>query len=121
MATAQLALDIPTSPPPPAAFLRVDEIGVALHAPRETRAWWELYRLHHAARLTTVAVRMPGDLVDIACTDRAHAQWLADRLYALGVPKISLKVRGGAAMTHRDPDPEPDDGDLGPWCTKEQR
>lgn len=78
-----------------AAFLRVDEIGVALHAPRETRALWELYRLRHAARLTTVAVRMPGDLVDIACDDRPHAQWLADWLYSLGVPKVSLKVHGG--------------------------
>jgi hypothetical protein len=98
MTTAQLALDIPAPQPPPAAFLRVDEIGVALHAPRETRMLWELYRLRHATRLTTIAVRMPGDLIDIACDDRAHAQWLADWLYSLGVPKASLKVHGGASV-----------------------
>lgn len=78
------------------AYLRVDEIGIALHAPRETRQWWELYRLRMADRLTTVAVRMPGDLVDIACDDRDHATWLAQKLRSLGVPQVSLKVHSGS-------------------------
>lgn len=97
MTATQLALDIPAPAPSHVVYLRVDEIGIALHAPRETRQWWELYRRHHAARLTTVAVRMPGDLIDLACGDRAHAQWLADHLYSLGVPKVSLKVHSNAA------------------------
>lgn len=84
------------------AILRVDEIGLVLHAPRETRTWWELYRKRHATRLTTVTVRMPGDLVDVACDDRAHAQWLHDQLRARGVPQRSLTVR---TSPNREPSP----------------
>lgn len=94
MTAAQLAFEIPAPAPAPRAALRVDEIGVALHAPRETRVWWELYRRRMADRLSTVAVRMPGDLVEIACKDRAHAEWLRDEFRARGVPQISLTVIG---------------------------
>ena len=73
--------------------LQVDEIGIALHTPAETRQWWELFRRLHAARLTTVAVRMPGDLVEIDCEDRPHAEWLRAELRSRGVPQISLKIR----------------------------
>ncbi|MFF0736838.1 hypothetical protein ACFYVK_35155 [Streptomyces chartreusis] len=76
-----------------AVRLQVDEIGIALHAPAETRQWWELFRLRHAARLTTVAVRMPGDLVEISCDDRPHAEWLRGELRQRGVPQASLKIK----------------------------
>lgn len=93
-AAGQLALALPPAPTPPATHLRVDEIGIALHAPRETRQWWELFRRRMPDRITTVAVRMPGDLVDIACTDRAHAEWLHGEFRRRGVPSASLKVSG---------------------------
>lgn len=73
--------------------LQVDEIGIALHAPAETRQWWEVFRLRYAARLTTVAVRMPGDLVEIDCEDRPHAEWLRAEMRSRGVPQASLKIR----------------------------
>jgi hypothetical protein len=92
----QTALDVAGIPaPPPRVALRVDEIGVALHATREGRMWWELLRSRMPGRFTTVAVRMPGDLVDVACADRAHAQWLRARLRAHGVPDRSLTIHGG--------------------------
>ena len=73
--------------------LQVDEIGIALHAPVETRQWWELYRRRHAGRLTTIAVRVPGDLVEIDCEDRAHAEWLRAELRGRGVPQRSLVIK----------------------------
>ncbi|MFZ3592270.1 hypothetical protein [Streptomyces sp. BH104] len=72
--------------------LRVDEIGIALHAPRESRMWWEFYRSRMGGRLTTVEVRMPGDLVDITCDDKAHAEWLHAEFRRRGVPQRSLTI-----------------------------
>jgi hypothetical protein len=80
------------------AYLRVDEIGIALHAPRETRTWWELFRSRMSDRLTTVAVRMPGDLIDVACDDRAHAEWLLADLRRRGIPQRSLTIRGARTL-----------------------
>lgn len=91
--TVQLALDIPPQRAAPATVLRVDEIGVVLFASRDGAQQWELLRARMPGRFTTVAVRMPGDLVDVACDDRAHAQWLAALLHSWGVPKTSLKIR----------------------------
>ncbi|MGX1129935.1 hypothetical protein RKD49_002125 [Streptomyces glaucescens] len=79
--------------------LQVDEIGLALHAPRETRHWWELYRLRHAARLTTITVRMPGDLVQIECDGKSHVEWLYAELKRRGVPLRSLKVISDSPVT----------------------
>jgi hypothetical protein len=92
----QTALDVAgVPPPPPRVALRVDEIGVALHATREGRIWWELLRVRTPDRFTTVAVRMPGDLVDVACADRDHAVWLRGLLRAHGVPDRSLTIHVG--------------------------
>lgn len=91
--TVQLALDIPPQRPRPASMLRVDEIGIALFATRDGAHRWELMRARMPTRITTVDVRVPGDLVDVACDDRAHAQWLAALLHSWGVPKASLKIR----------------------------
>lgn len=77
----------------PAVRLRVDEIGIALYAPPETCMWWELFRDRMAGRITTVEVRMPGDLVDVACDDRQHATWLRTEFRSRGVPQRSLTVR----------------------------
>ncbi|MEV6696275.1 hypothetical protein AB0M68_03805 [Streptomyces sp. NPDC051453] len=77
----------------PAACLRVDEIGIALYAPQETRMWWELFRSRMPDRITAVEVRMPGDLVDIACDDREQAAWLHAEFRGRGVPLRSLTVR----------------------------
>jgi hypothetical protein len=93
----QLALDVNgAAPTAPIVALRVDEIGIALHATREGRMWWELFRSRMPDRFTTVAVRMPGDLVDVACADREHAQWLYAQLRAFGVPQRSLTVAPAA-------------------------
>ncbi|MFG2670828.1 hypothetical protein [Streptomyces sp. NPDC048445] len=89
----QLALVIPPPRIPPAVVLRVDEIGVAQFATRKGAHRWELMRARMPGRFTTVAVRMPGDLVDVACDDRAHAQWLAALLHSWGVPKSALTFR----------------------------
>ncbi|MEW1630788.1 hypothetical protein AB0387_25940 [Streptomyces sp. NPDC089173] len=76
----------------PASVLRVDEIGIALFATRDGAHQWELMRARMPGRFTTVAVRVPGDLVDVACDDRTHAQWLATLLHSWGVPKASLTI-----------------------------
>ncbi|MFH9579076.1 hypothetical protein ACH4MO_13895 [Streptomyces globisporus] len=91
--TKQLALDIPPQRPRPATMLRVDEGALVQFATREGAYRWELMRARMPDRFTTVAVRTPGDLVDVACDDRAHAQWLAALLHSWGVPKASLTVR----------------------------
>jgi hypothetical protein len=89
----QLALDVQgTAPPRTLVVLRVDEIGIALHATREGHMWWELFRSRMPGRITTVTVRMPGDLVDVACADQAHAKWLCSELRARGVPQRSLTI-----------------------------
>ncbi|MER7815618.1 hypothetical protein [Streptomyces sp. NPDC096153] len=89
----QLALTIPAQLPPQRVTVRVDEIGVALHATREGHAWWELYRSRMPGRFTTVAVRMPGDLVDVECADQPHARWLCEQLRGYGVPARSLSIQ----------------------------
>jgi hypothetical protein len=91
--TQQLALDMPPQRVAPVAVLRVDEIGVAQFATRDGAHRWELMRARMPDRFTTVEVRMPGDLVDVRCDDRAHAQWLATLLHSWGVPRNSLKIR----------------------------
>ncbi|NUS79189.1 MAG: hypothetical protein HOV70_23725 [Streptomyces sp.] len=97
MSTQQLTLDIPAQRPAPRVYLRVDEIGIAQYTPRETAQWWELFRRRMPDRLTTVLVRMPGDLVDIACDNRAHANWLHEQFRKRGVPQQSLTIRTEAA------------------------
>ena len=74
------------------ATLRVDEGALALFASREGAARWELMRHLMPERFSTVAVRMPGDLVDVTCDDRDHATWLSNLLHTWGVPRASLKV-----------------------------
>lgn len=96
-ATQQLALDIPTSPPPAApAAVRVNEIDINLYTPRATANWWALFRARGPAeRFTTVTASIPGDLVDVACDDRTDAEWLCDHMIERGIPKIAVKVIGG--------------------------
>ncbi|MEU1433997.1 hypothetical protein ABZ438_07850 [Streptomyces sp. NPDC005786] len=74
------------------AVLRVDETALGQFATRDGAQRWELMRHRMPDRFTTVAVRMPGDLVDITCDDRDHAQWLSTLLHSWGVPKSALKI-----------------------------
>lgn len=93
MTTIQLALAVQTAPIP-GAYVRLDEIGLTLHTERETGEWWQLLRRRMHDRITTVAVRFPGDLIDIACHDRTHAEWLRDEFRRRGVPQRSVSIRG---------------------------
>ena len=104
--TQQLAFDVPPQRVPPAFVLRVDEGALAQYATRDGAHRWELMRARMPARFTTVAVRMPGDLVDVLCDDRAHAQWLTDLLHSWGVPKSALAVRA-AQQDHNATEGEP--------------
>lgn len=42
-------------------------------------AWWLLYRQRHegTGRLTEHGATLVGSLVDVACDDKDHAEWLA--------------------------------------------
>jgi hypothetical protein len=69
---------------------------VHLYTKRETASWWTLYRARGpAARFTVVTTSVPGDLVDVACDDRADAEWLRDHMIERGIPKTALKVVSG--------------------------
>lgn len=97
MTNQKLALDIPASPPPAApAAVRLNEVVVNLYTPRETANWWALFRAHGPAeRFTLVTASTPGDLVDVACDNRADAEWLRDHMIERGIPKTAIKVVGG--------------------------
>ncbi|MGW3594972.1 hypothetical protein [Streptomyces sp. NPDC005167] len=75
------------------AALRVDEGALAQFASREGAANWELMRHRMPGRFATVAVRVPGDLVEVTCDDRDHAAWLSSLLHSWGIPKSALTVR----------------------------
>ncbi|MET9304959.1 hypothetical protein ACFY65_23410 [Streptomyces cellulosae] len=87
----------PPQQPTVRTYLRVDEIGIAQYTSRDTQQWWETFRRRMPDRLTTALVRMPGDLVDIACDDRAHAEWLLSQFRERGVPRQSLAIHTVAA------------------------
>ncbi|MEW2636434.1 hypothetical protein AB0903_33560 [Streptomyces sp. NPDC048389] len=73
--------------------LRVNEVMVNCYSPREAANWWALYRAHGPAeRFTTITAAIPGDLVDVACDDRDHAESLRDDLITRGIPRTALKV-----------------------------
>jgi hypothetical protein len=95
--TEQLALEIPAGPPPSApAAVRVNEVVVNLYTPRATADWWALYRARGpAARFTIVTTSIPGDLVDVACDDRADAEWLRNHMIEQGIPKAALRIVNG--------------------------
>lgn len=79
------------------AAVRVNEVVVNLYTPRETANWWALFRARGpAGRFTVVTAAIPGDLVDVACDDRADAEWLRDHMIEQGIPKTALKILGGA-------------------------
>ena len=95
--TEQLAFDgsLPAPPSAPAA-VRVNEVVVHLYTPRATADWWALFRARGpAARFTIVTTSIPGDLVDVACDDRADAEWLRDHMIEQGIPKTALRIVNG--------------------------
>lgn len=55
--------------------------------------WWLAFSGHHPGRITRRVVSMAGDLVDVACDDREHADWLAGRMLAEGLPRSAVQVR----------------------------
>ena len=73
--------------------VRVEEIRVATYSSRAAADWWTLFRLRGPAeRFTTVTPGFPGDVVDVACDDRADAEWLLGHMVAQGIPKAALRV-----------------------------
>lgn len=98
----QLALGISGKPPSrPTVAVRVEEILALTYTSGEAAAWWIRYRDHGpSARFAPVAGRIgfPGQLIDVLCDDRGHAEWLRTHLITLGIPKAALKI-----VTTRDP------------------
>ena len=84
--------------------LRVEEITALTYTSRETAEWWIRYRDHGpVARFVPVPVPgrvgFPGQLVDVLCDDREHAEWLRSHMIARGIPRSALKIvsQGAAA------------------------
>ncbi|MFF7534897.1 hypothetical protein ACFZB2_38295 [Streptomyces bobili] len=78
------------------AAVRLNEVVVNLHCPKATATWWALFRARGPAeRFTTVTASIPGDLVDVACDDRADAEWLCAHMIEQGVPKTAIKILAG--------------------------
>jgi len=76
-------------------WVEVNEVHITLYASRDTANWWATYRQHFdTARFTEVNSCLIGDLVQVACENRDHAQWLHDLLIEKGVAKAALKIGG---------------------------
>lgn len=73
--------------------VRVNEAIVSTYATRDAATWWETFRqAMPPSRFGTVAVGGMGDMVDVACADREHAEWLVGAMTEHGIPKSALKV-----------------------------
>lgn len=73
--------------------VRVEEVRALTYSSAATVQWWTLFRHHGPAeRFTIVRPGFPGDLVDVACDDQEHAEWLYAFLLEQGLPKSALKV-----------------------------
>jgi hypothetical protein len=73
--------------------VRVEETRALTYSTRETANWWALFRSRGPERrFVTVTVGFIGDLVDVLCDSREHAQWLHDNLVDQGIPKAALKI-----------------------------
>lgn len=71
------------------AVVQVNE--VAIFATKMGVDWWNLFRSRQEGRMKVIKGSI-GDLVDIRCEDREHADWLADYMIAHGIPKSAIKV-----------------------------
>lgn len=57
-------------------------------------AWWHDFAALQEDRLTRVTMSVAGDLVHVACDDKAHAVWLAGHMvHHGGLPTSAVKTR----------------------------
>ena len=71
--------------------VRVNEVKI--FATRTGAEWWTLFRMGGPSfRFTTVMSSIAGGLVDVACDDREHAEWLMAGMVEQGIPRSALKV-----------------------------
>jgi hypothetical protein len=55
--------------------------------------WWlDFRRFHVPGRFTVVEASLAGEVVDVACDDREHADWLAAEMVRNGIPKRGVRV-----------------------------
>lgn len=57
--------------------------------------WWTLFRLRFdpIGRITDTVVSLGGNLCEVACEDRAEADWLAEHMVRNGLPASAIRVR----------------------------
>ena len=71
--------------------VRVNEVKI--FATRTASEWWTLFQLRGPSfRFVTVMSSIAGELVDVACDDREHAEWLMADMIEQGIPRSALKV-----------------------------
>lgn len=73
--------------------VRVNEIKV--FATRTAADWWAMYRLRGPDnRFAVVTATIGGEVVDVACDDREHAEQLLELMVERGVPRTALSIVG---------------------------
>lgn len=71
--------------------VRVNEVKV--FATTQGADWWAWFLLAHpATRFDARVVSMAGSIVDVACDDADHAEWLAAEMQRHGIPRTALQV-----------------------------
>lgn len=73
------------------AYVEVNECRVWVT--ERGRQWWDLYRIKHSGRITTLTASIAGDRVQVACDSKEDADWLAGHMVEQGIPASAVAAR----------------------------